>query len=262
MSVLRPVFPLVVMPLFWLVAPWCSAEGTDFRIETSVYIGHETKPASRLLTLFDNTQVYDFPVSQSGDIVILDSKQNRFTLFSQTRAEHTLVTTKRLLQHEQTIERHIQRENIPSWFRELAQPKFELVTDGSKPVLKLTGSAVNYEVHGTNFKDDASLQLYFLFADATTRLNYFLMNWPPQARLSLNQEMLARRVMPASVLLSIDSRATNSTSPSGNSRYHQKVKHHVEWHLTKDDRKKIAQVKHNVSQSEMVSFDQFLAATR
>ena len=263
MIVLHHTIPIFILPLVWLVAARCSGEAAEFRIETAIYDGNENEPASRLLTLFAGNQIYDLPLRGQGNVVILDSKQNRFTLLDHTRGEQTVVAVKRLRQHEQEISRRFRRDDVPLWLRELARPEFKLIVDDNEPLMKLTGFAVTYEVRGTRFRDNASMQLYFLFADATARLNYFILDWPPQARLELNAALQARHWMPESVLLSIKSRR-----PPRNQRrevgvlLERRVEHRVTWHLTEKDRKEISQVNRDLSQLNPVPFNQYLEATQ
>ena len=261
MIVLRHTFPIFLSPLLWIVAAGCSVEGADFSVETAIYDGDENEPASRLLTLFAGTQIYDFSLGRSGNVVVLDSKQNRFTILNHTRGEQTLVAVKRLREHEQEIGRRSRGDDVPLWFRELARPEFKLNAVGNKPFMTLAGSAITYEVRGTEFRDHASMQLYFLFADATARLNYFLLDWPPQARLKLNETLQARHLMPVSVRLSIRSWLPNQQRDL-DVRYEHRVEHHVTWHLTDENRKKIARLNHDLSQLDAVPLNQYLKTTQ
>ena len=263
MNVLHHTIPIFVLPLVWLVTASCSVDGAEFRIETAIYDGTENEPASRLLTLFAGNQIYDLPMDGSGNVVILDSKQNRFTLLDHTRGEQTVVAVKRLREHEQEIGRRAREDDLPSWFRELAQPEFKLLAGEIEPFMKLTGSAVTYEVRGTKFRDNESMQLYFLFADATARLNYFILDWPPQARLKLNEALQTRHLMPVSVLVSIESRRPlRSPGRDVGVSLQRRFEHQVTWHLTDKDRKQIARVNRDLSRLDAVPFNQYLKATQ
>src|SRR5580704_1943010 len=72
------------------------AAADDFRIETKVFVGKETEPASEDLALFRGEQVYDF-LSKPREVTVFDKPRSRVILLDPARRVKTEVTMERLM---------------------------------------------------------------------------------------------------------------------------------------------------------------------
>ncbi len=233
------------MNRFTIVGPICLAAlftspsiGQEFRIETQVYSGQQSKPVSENLTLFTERIVYDFLFSHEdaaivSEVVIFDVEKNRFVLLDEKRElklEIGDVDIARLM---------ASLKNSEEWREKLSfliEPKFETTYDSTGGLLELTSKHMTYSVKTESPAKSNAFPIYGQFVDAYAQLNATdPQKLPPFARLELNRELKSRRLMPTEVKMSLDM----PTNGLGARTVNAMSKHSVIWQLSKNDRERI-----------------------
>ncbi|MCH2130760.1 MAG: hypothetical protein MK179_16580 [Pirellulaceae bacterium] len=254
----RLLFALVLgLNLLAMDVSWLSAK--DFRVETQTVLDQQKHPTSHTVTLFVGTQVYDIPILASVGktahevVVVLDLKQLVFTLVNRSLRVTTSVSIEVLKQHEEQMAVRVRSGRFPAWFHELAQPGFQVDVERSGTRLRLRGDKIRYDVSGHADVEVATINRYLQFADATARLNFCLMDWPPQARLHLNETLQQHGLMPEEVSVAIffDDRT-----------YRQKAIHTFAEGISPTDSKLQAQVDHELRNWTSLEWKEYLAKVR
>lgn len=214
------------------------AIGQEFRIETQVYSGQQTKPVSENLTLFTERIVYDFLFSHEdsavvSEIVIFDVQQNRFVLLDESRELKLEIHNIELATLISSL------KSSEAWrekFAFLIEPKFETNFDSANGLLELTSKHMTYSVRTETPEKANAFPIYGQFVDAYAQLNATdPQKLPPFARLELNRELRSRRLMPTEVQMSLDM----PTIGLGTRNVSATSKHSVIWQLSKNDRERI-----------------------
>lgn len=212
--------------------------GDDFRIETQVYSGRQTKPISENLTLFTDKVVYDFlfdqeDASKVSEIVIYDLDKNRFVLLDTERELKLEIQSADLIQLLTSLKMSEPwRDKYPF----LLAPAFEVKYDEPLQRLEMTSKYIAYSVKVESPAKAQAFPVYGRFIDAYAQLNATdPQKLPPFARLELNRELKSRRLMPTEVemTMEIPNQGLGSTHISAIS------KHSAIWQLSKTDHERI-----------------------
>jgi hypothetical protein len=213
---------------------WCQ----EFRIETQVYLKNRAKPISENLTLFSESMVYDFLFdadvhSKIAEIVILDLSKNRFVLLDPQRELKLEIDEADLGQLVSALKTsEAWREKYPF----LLDPKFTTQYDESAERLELNSKYVTYAAKLEAPLKSNAFPAFGQYLDASARLNATdPQKLPPFARLELNREIKARRMIPMEVEMEMDL----PNDGLGTWNISITSKHSVIWQLSKTDHERI-----------------------
>jgi len=217
----------------------------QFRVASEVFDDNDSKPIVETLTLFQNGVAYDFQLTGSQLITLVDPRRERLVLLDPDRRLQTTVKMRDLSAH---IERLRQQgaQGKGAWF---FNPTFKMeeTTDG---YLNLNSSMLKYRVKGEEPKAPQAVQQYQRFADWSARLNFTPRTMPPFARIELDRILAERGEMPVEVELTLTLGPLNPTLV-------RRSKHSVIWSLSKTDRQRIENVGEHMARFESVAFQDF-----
>ena len=227
----------------------CIAEG--LRIETEVYLGEETEPVSRTVTLFDSGVVYDF-VEEEAQVAVFRpptrSRGGQFVLLDLVNEQRTEIATDRVkaLMTKLTEWAGEQDDDLLKF---AAKPEFEESFDPDTGMLTLIGSHWNYRVATVPAEDRAALARYREFTDWYTRLNTMMQGTPPPGpRLKLNAALQKHGVVPVEIHRLVDSESTAL-----------RATHLFTWRLSKKDRTRLEEARRFLASFKKVENKDFLA---
>lgn len=225
-----------MLSVVFVAAPICRSD--DFRIETQVYSGRQSKPISENLTLFTDKVVYDFlfdsnDPSKVAEIVIYELDKERFVLLEMERELKLEIPSADLSQLLKSLKSSEPwREKYPF----LLEPSFEVHFDEPMQQLELTSKFMTYSVKVEPLSKSSTFATFAKFIDAYAQLNATdPQKLPPFARLELNRELKSRRLLPTEVEMTME-----IPNPGlGSTRISATSKHSVIWQLSKTDRERI-----------------------
>jgi len=228
--------------------------GQDFRMYTAVYDesaatnqrrSEKPEPVSSSLTLFHAGKVYDY-ISSIGEVTIYEPAHNRFTVLNTSRRMSATVDVDEI-NHKLRVAEDEVRNRISeliqqdgsdnSSLREVLKfqlkPEFEETYDAQRKRLTLKSPHMLYEVRCADPEtqsaiDPEAVEVYLRFADWVKKLNYVLHPRPilPYPRLSLNDSLRRRKLLPTQVELQADI----------GTKLHLKAEHQIHWNLSDSDR--------------------------
>ena len=236
-----------------LIGPATAEEpaGTDFRVSSGIFRMGETKPASKILTVFSGGKVYD--VMFNSDVVtIFDPKDGSFLLVDGGKKVQT-VATKEFV--DKAIERLVQeaadKKDPENQF--FFNPQFESTQkDTMTGDLLFRSPWLTYRVNGKQGAVQAAKQ-YHQFANAYARLNTILNpgSKPPFARMLVNKTLAKRTLLPKTILITYG----KESDPKAE-RF--RSEHRYEMGLSETDRKHIELVKKSLEKLKVVPFEEYL----
>ncbi len=246
----RCQFLLSLVTLLALVATMLPAAAQQMRIETDVFVDHQTEPANHTVTLFDSDTVYDF-VEQPPQITVFRpptaSHSGNFIILDLEAKQRTEVSTERITKLMEKLTRWAdEQENKLLKFS--AQPEFEESFDEESGLLMLDSPVWTYTVATVPADSAKALARYREFTDWYTRLNTMLHSTPPPgARLKLNAALAAHGVVPVEIHRTIESEATTL-----------RATHLFTWRLSREDRMRIDEAQSYLANFKKVDNEQFL----
>ncbi|MEZ6132734.1 MAG: hypothetical protein R3C59_29045 [Planctomycetaceae bacterium] len=200
---------LILPVLFMLCAVNSDAVAQGLRVSQLVYdegrldsAGREPVVASSL-TLFHAGRVYDY-VEATGEVVIFEPVQKRFTVLNLERGVYTVILfneLNRLLNARgPKTEEYIQElkaqsssdaERVARMLTFQLNPTFETNFEERIGLLTLSSESWKYAVSTREWEDIEQLERYLAYTDWMSRLNYILHPSAmfPEPRLALNQEL-------------------------------------------------------------------------
>jgi hypothetical protein len=226
----------ICLMLSTLSAPNVCAQ--QFRIESEVFAGdEEDDPASTNLTIFNDGVVYDFALTPTEQVAVLDESQSKFVLLDPQRRVKLTITLDEVLQLVAALKTSKRIHDKDPF---LFEPKFEVGFDDETQELSLSSDRMTYKVKGEKPNDQNAMQAYRGFIDWYVRLNAVdPRKMPPFARLELNRELTERQIIPTEVKFSF------RVSESALSRtMEMRSVHHVVWQISQRDRDRIDTVRH------------------
>jgi len=246
---------LIMLCLFALSqATSSSIRAHEFRIESHVYIGESTRPATHNVTMFSNELAFDFMMPEElnaapMEIVIYDSRQRLIVLLDNQREIRVEMSAVQLTKLVESLRRQT-LENETAKF--LVNDSFEVDTDWSAGWVTLTSPAITYRFRGEQPKNGALIPVYFQMMDVLTQLNATdPRQLPPFPRLKLNQTIRHVGWVPRDVQISVAANGFFPNSFSANS-------HHVLTEgLSKTDRDLMAEAKKNWMNFKQVDLKEY-----
>lgn len=203
------------------------------------------EPVSSSLTLFHAGKVYDY-ISSIGEVTIYEPAHNRFIVLNTSHKLSATVDVDEInhkirfaedVVRKRILELAQQTDSDNSRLREVLafqlKPEFEETYDEQRKRLTLKSPHILYEVRCADPEtqsaiDPEAVTVYLRFADWVSKLNYVLHPRPvlPHPRLSLNESLRRRNLLPTQVELRADI----------GTKLHLKAEHQIHWDLSDSDR--------------------------
>jgi hypothetical protein len=243
-----------LLALAALVIAANSTVGEGFRIATKVYVGEEKEAVSETTTLFLDGIVYDFLKKPEQTAVFRKPSGGRpgqFTLLNERRSILTKVSTEKVDGTMTKLKAWASRQRDP-FLQFAANPEFDESFDDGTGKLVLASHLENYTVETMPAEHPDAMVEYREFLDSYTQLNTLLSagSFPPEPRLRLNAVLARLKVVPIKVEL-----ARAGEEPL-------RAEHAFTWRLSKDDHKRIDEVRGNLAKYREVPNEQFLRDTK
>jgi hypothetical protein len=237
--------------------PWIAA-GEDFRVDTEIFRNQEKAPYLQSLTIFADSVVYDFRLTDPQEVTVFDPRHGRFTLLDEARKVKSVVTTQELMDFCLSLETQAAKEN--GLFAFSAVPQFETTEkeverNGQGHVeLRLTGKPLTYVALGHRPERKDAIGAYRHFTDWCARLNATRGgNLPPGARLELNRALAEHELLPLEI--------SRTTADFWGRKSEARSQHRVNWALSGEDRKKIDRAADMMATFRAVSYDEYRKAS-
>jgi hypothetical protein len=210
------------------------AAADDFRIETKVFVGKETEPASEDLTLFRGEQVYDF-LDKPKEVTVFDKPRSRVILLDPARRVKTEVSMEHLMAFSDELRTLCGKQADPFW-KFCAEPSFDQSLDGATGELVFASSFLTYRVATVKAGTDDIARQYKEFSDSYARLNAMTNpgSTPPFPRLKIDEALFLSHAVPQRVQLTIPTRSRFGGKPTI-----VRSEHGVNWRLLESDQQKI-----------------------
>lgn len=240
-----------IVTLLLMTAMAGQSVAEEFRVETAIYVEDNKEPAAETLTLFMDGLAYDFMLSGSKEVTILDPLRQRIILLDPVHEQQTRLSTEQILEFTEGA-RALVAEGTQAE-KDTIDPNFEVKFDADAKKLTLTSPYLIYEAVGLEPKHQTLPGIYRQFADWSARLNAVRPdNGPPFGRLKLNESVAAEGLIPKSVTRTIISRKALSRK-----RFVTRSEHHVVWSLSKTDRDRIGKVSEYLAEFKVVGFQEY-----
>jgi hypothetical protein len=231
-----------------------SANGQEFRIESTVYTADSNLPVSQNTTLFSQGLVYDFQLSDDAqpkplEIVIFDTRSRTIVLLDPIRKIRLEMPDLQLLKIVNGVRRETVQDKRSSF---LVDDAFQEDIDWSTNWVTLTSPQIEYRFRGSQPKDVSVIAQYNDFLDNFTMLIASdPTKIPPFARMKLNQSITRLGWIPLEVQISVKQnslfrQAFNATS-----------KHVIIHQLSDEARTKIATAKQQWMQFKPVELREY-----
>ena len=246
---------LIAVPLVlgWMVIQ-PSANGQEFRIESTVYTADSNLPASQNTTLFSRGLVYDFQLSNEAqpkplEIVIFDTRSRRIVLLDPSRKIRLEMPDLQLLKIVDGVRKETVQDQRSSF---LVEDQFEEDIDLSTNWVTLTSPQIEYRFHGSQPKDVSVLAQYNDFLDNFTILIASdPTKIPPFARMKLNQSIKRLGWIPTEVQISVKQNSLFRQT------FRATSKHVIIHQLSNEDRTRIASAKQQWIQFKPVELGEY-----
>jgi hypothetical protein len=244
----RLFFSLVV-----LAAVTASAQ--EFRIETEVFLGDEAEPASRTVTLFEESAVYEFTENPQQTIIYRESKHGKpgqFIILDHATQRRTEVEAERVTKLMDKLAKWAIEQEDPV-LKFSGEPKFEEKFDEETGDLTLSNKQWTYHVATVPADDKAALARYRAYTDRYAELTSMLENSPPpRPRLALNAALEKHGVAPVEIRRTI----------GGDEKAAVRAAHLFSWRLSRDDRQRLDEVRQQLASFAKVDNKEFLASRK
>lgn len=223
-----------------------------FRVETDVFVEKVAEPVTQSVTLFLDGIAYDYARDENQDITLVDPARNRIVRFreaEEVRTEVEISKYRELLQAARG-----QAQNSPLWAYVLGAEK----VDVNPKEISVGDELLRYRATVQEPDDHESArayaQAYREFADASKLLNSFSTGGdPPFARLALNAAIQSQHALPKEITLS---------AKNGDKEIQVRCHLHATWLLSKDDRKRIADIQEMLVNYENVTPAEYFKRTQ
>ena len=237
--------------LFVVVAlAYSAAAGAEeFRIETRVFAGDASEPASESVTLFQEDVVYDFLAGSSQVAIFrrpLGDAPGRFILLDREREIRTEITTDRIATVMGKL-RDWASQQDDAYLRFAADPSFEETFNEATGELLLESPMQSYRLTTSPIEKSAAQTQLQDFLNWYTQLNALIHGGPPPfPRLAVNAALARHAAVPLEVQLTTSGEKQNLRS-----------EHLIAWRLSKQDRQRIDRAVNDMSEYEQVSNAEF-----
>jgi hypothetical protein len=242
---------VVVMITFAAMAAQVRAEG--FRVQTKIFAGDQKQPTSETTSLFLDGAVYDFLTRPQQTAVYRKSigdKPGRFILLNDEQNVRTEISTDRLDGAMAHLRTWASRQANP-FLQFAAKPDFKESFDPDNGKLVLASHLETYTVSTTPSTHTDALAEYREFLDRYSQLNTLLSAGPPpEPRLKLNDALARHKAVPLKVELTRE-----GEDPL-------RAEHDFTWRLSKDDLKRIEDVRESLTTYREVKNEEFVQLMR
>ncbi|MEX2168167.1 MAG: hypothetical protein WD851_02565 [Pirellulales bacterium] len=250
---LSTIFRLVLLAFVGLTFA-ASAGAEEFRIETRVFAGDASEPASESVTLFQEDVVYDFLTGSSQVAIFrrpLGDAPGRFILLDREREIRTEITTDRIATVMGKLRDWASKQD-DAYLKFAADPRFEETFNEATGELLLESPLQSYRLTTSPIeKSSAQTQLQD-FLNWYTQLNALIHGGPPPfPRLAVNAALARHAAVPLEVQLTTSGDTQNLRS-----------EHLIAWRISKQDRERIDQTVNEMSDYEQVSNAEFHKADK
>jgi len=230
-----------------------SVSAQEFRIETEIYIGDATEPASHTVTLFEKSAVYEFVDSPQQVIVYRqgpEGKAGQFILLDTVRERRTDVEVERVSKLMAKMTEWASTHKDPL-LKFAAKPNFEETFDDDSGALTLANKEWTYRTATIKAQDAATLTRYREFTDRYAELSSMMYNSPPPGpRLALNSSLAKHGVVPVEIQRSL----------GGDDKNAVRATHLFSWRLSREDRTRLDEAQAHLANFKKVDNEQFIAA--
>jgi len=250
-QVLRHINPIVFLGLAAITIPLA---GQEFKISSQIYTANSHLPVSENLTLFGDTLIFDFILSndvnsQVIEGVIYDSAKKQFVLLDYSRKVRAEVSDLQIIKLLDGLTKET-LQNESSAF--LLKDEFEEELDEQNSQITFSSPIITYQVTGHTPDNYVLLPKYYEFLDNFTKLTVTdPRKIPPFPRLKLNQALKRQNWLPAEVRVEI---STNDFFREPRSAY---SKHNLITGLSSKDREMIQTAKNNWVQFRLVDLPEY-----
>jgi hypothetical protein len=246
---------VTLLMLVFALATNSFASAESFRISTKIYVGEEGKKDTRLVsestTLFQDGVVYDFLADGSQTAVFRKpaNKEGQFFLLNPDAQIQTELTTAQVTGAMQKIRNWAAKQRDPM-LQFAADPKFEETYEPEAGRLILASHLETYTVTTAPVEHAEATAEYREFLHWYTQLNTLLHSGPPpEPRLRLNDALARHRVLPKTVKLA----RNGEDAPL-------RAVHEFTMRLSRDDEKRIDEVRTSRTSFRKVTNEEFLKA--
>ncbi len=225
----------------------------DFRIESKVYVGKETEPATESLTLFRGERVYDF-LSKPGETTVFNKPRGQVILLDPVRKVRTEIKTDKLFAFSEELKSWAAKQTDP-FLKFAADPRFEQKLDQASGELLFTSPFMTYRVATMKANTDEVAQQYLEFSDSYARLNAITNpgSVPPLPRLAVNAALFKTSSIPERVQMTMPARQR-----FGGKTTTMKSEHSVAWRLLESDLQKINEADDQLATYTPVPLEHYL----
>jgi hypothetical protein len=179
-----------------------SVQAEDFRVDSQVFVGKETKPQSSNVTMFHGPHAYDF-LNQPPQITFYDLPRGRIVLVDPDRRVKAEVSRATLDAFCSNL-KHLEKRTEDPVLDFALRPAFEEQNDeDAERVFK--SKYVTYRIKPLAAELDGMAGKYRAFSDASARLNALVNrgSLPPFPRLLVNESLDEAEQVPAQVQLTV-----------------------------------------------------------
>ena len=176
--------------VIFMLAMTSALAAQNFRIETELYLGESSKSSSRNVTVFSDTSIYDFlmsdtPVSEPLQITIFDRTQKKFILIDMQQKMRFELDRAQLIKLLEGLRNETMQDEAS---RFMADIQFLEDYDIAAGKINATSELIRYQLKGERPSDSTILPAYHEFLDHFTMLGATdPQSFPPFARLRFNQ---------------------------------------------------------------------------
>jgi hypothetical protein len=235
----------------WIVLVPIAARGVDFRIDSRVFAGKESKAVSENTTLFKSGIVYDYIPDKS--IAVFDKPRGRFILLDRQNKVKAEVKTTQLQSFCDQLQEMAASDSNP-FVRFVADPHFDIKEGSRAGEFVLSSQHMTYRVKTTKAESPQAAQQYREFSDWYARLNVMMNpgSTPPFPRLAVNQELGERGLLAEQVQLTVPQQSTLHRHT-----VELRSEHHIAWRLLETDLDRINETTNLLTTFKPVGLDEF-----
>jgi hypothetical protein len=177
----------------------------DFRVDSRVFVGKETTPHSRNVTLFQATHVYDF-LDKPRQITFYDLARGRIVLVDPERnvkAEVSRAMLDAFCDNLRRAEKQTQDPVLSFALHPVFDEREEQERDETERVF--ASKYITYRIAPVAGESAGMAARYREFSDASARLNALVNrgSLPPFPRLAVNESLAEKAQLPVKVHLAI-----------------------------------------------------------
>jgi hypothetical protein len=239
-----------------IAAPCITLDAQEFRIETEIFVGDETEPVSRTVTLFEESAVYDFSEEPTETVVYrrsVNEKKGQFILLDPQTRQRTDVEVAQIEPLMTKLEDWAGQHG-DKLMQFCAEPIFDESYDEETGELLLASKLWTYRAATVPVDEKAASERFREFTDNYVQLNTMLHpdGLLPGPRLSLNRALTLYGVVPVEIRRTIN----------GDEKHQVRASHLFSWRLSREDRSRLDEVRRDLANYKKVDNKAFLSARK